>query len=267
MKDRDDTPDDLFGRGSVAAAMAAIGAALFFVLSNPAQSESRDAIALLNKVDDLYRGESSQGQMTMTIVTENWTRTLTAEMASKGKDNSLIRILAPKKEKGTATLRVDRDIWNYLPKVDRVIKLPSSMMSVSWMGSHVTNNDLVRESRFEDDFTCTIEFEGNRDGKSLIQIDCIPLEDAAVEWGKVTLELDGATELPLRALYFDEDLDLSRTITYENVREVGGRDMPTTMKVTPADEPGESTTVSYDELNFDVQLEDSFFSLRRLKES
>ncbi len=227
----------------------------------------RDANALLDKVDDLYRGESSQGQMTMTIVTKNWTRTLIAEVASKGKDNSLIRIVSPKKEKGTSTLRVARDIWNYLPKVDRVIKLPSSMMSVSWMGSHVTNNDLVRESRFADDFDCTVAFDGQKAGRSMVEIDCIPHEEAAVEWGKVGLSMDGDSELPLEVRYYDEDLGLARTITYEDVRVIDNREIPTKLIVVPTDDPGESTTVSYDQLTFDVELEDAHFSLRKLKES
>ena len=235
--------------------------------SGDAFADTRDANALLDKVDDLYRGDSSEGQMSMVIVTENWTRTLVAEMASKGKDNTFIRILEPKKERGTTTLRVGKDIWNYLPKVDRVIKLPSSMMSVSWMGSHVTNNDLVRESRFSEDFDCTIAFDGDKGGQAIIEIDCLPLEDAAVEWGKVGLTLDAAKELPMEVRYFDEDLALARTITYSNLRMVDDREMPTTMIVIPADEPEESTTVTYDKITFDVDIADDFFSIRRLREN
>lgn len=111
-------------------------------------------------MDDLFRGKSSQGLMTMTVVTKHWKRTLTMQWWSKGKDRSLVRILAPKKEAGTATLRVGNDVWNYLPKVKRVIKLPSSMMSGSWMGSHFTNDDLVKESRMADDYTFKITFQG-----------------------------------------------------------------------------------------------------------
>ncbi len=232
-----------------------------------AMAQTRDANALLDKVDDLYRGDSSEGKMSMVIVTENWTRTLVAEMASRGKDNTFIRILSPKKERGTTTLRVGKDIWNYLPKVDRVIKLPSSMMSVSWMGSHVTNNDLVRESRFTEDFNCEVSFDGEKDGQLIVDIDCFPLEDAAVEWGKVGLTLDGVKELPMEIRYYDEDLALARTITYSNSRIVDKREMPTTMIVVPADDPGESTTVNYEELTFDVDLPEEFFSIRRLREN
>ncbi len=250
------------------ASLCLVGLVAVAALNNAAvRAETRDANALLDLVDDLYRGDSSEGQMSMVIVTENWTRTLVAEMASKGKDNTFIRILEPKKERGTTTLRVGKDIWNYLPKVDRVIKLPSSMMSVSWMGSHVTNNDLVRESRFSEDFNCAIAFDGEKEGQAIIEIDCLPLEDAAVEWGKVGLTLDAAKELPMEVRYFDEDLVLARTITYSNLRLVDDREMPTTMIVIPADEPEESTTVTYDKITFDVDIADDFFSIRRLREN
>ena len=135
------------------------------------------------------------------------------------------------------------------------------------MGSHVTNNDLVRESRFAEDFDCEIAFDGDKDGQQIVDIDCIPLEDAAVEWGKVGLTLDGVKELPIEVRYYDEDLALARTIGYSNLRLVDGREMPTTMIVVPTDEPDESTTVSYDQITFDVDLADEFFSIRRLREN
>ena len=127
---------------------------------HPALAESLTAKEILDKVDDLYRGTSSHGKMTMEVVTSHWNRTLSLEFWSKGKDKSLVRILAPLKEKGTATLRSGNEIWNYLPKVNRVVKLPSSMMSASWMGSHFTNDDLVKQSRFADDYTFEVTRQG-----------------------------------------------------------------------------------------------------------
>ena len=119
---------------------------------------------ILDNVDDLYRSNASHGILTLSVTTVNWQRTLTLEQWSKGEDKSLIKILKPKKEKGLATLRVDKNMWNYLPKVKRVVKIPSSMMSSSWMGSHFTNDDLVKQSRMTEDYTFSITFEGMNDG-------------------------------------------------------------------------------------------------------
>jgi len=220
---------------------------------------------ILDRVDDVFRGESSTGRASMTIVTEHWTRTLTLDFWSKGKEKSLIRILEPAKEKGTATLKVGRELWNYLPKVNRVIKLPSSMMSASWMGSHFTNDDLVRESRMAEDYDFQVSFEGERGGTEIVELTCIPKEDAAVVWGKVVVIVERARYLPLSVLYYNEDLELMRTMTYSNVRELDGRTLPTEIVIVPQDEPDEETRVKYETIDFDSVDDDEIFSLRELQ--
>lgn len=220
---------------------------------------------ILDKVDDLYRSESSFGKMTMTITTAHWTRSLTLEFWSKGKDKSLIRILAPKKEKGTATLRSGNDIWNYLPKVKRVIKLPSSMMSASWMGSHFTNDDLVKESRMADDYTFELTFEGKRGDQEVIEITCHPKPDAAVVWGKVLLTVRRSDYLPVDLKYYDEDFKLARTTSFSEIAELGKRTLPTVMTVVPEDKPREKTVVRYTDITFNLNLHDGVFSLRNLQ--
>jgi hypothetical protein len=220
---------------------------------------------ILDRVDDLYRGESAQGSMTMTISTEHWSRALSLEFWTRGREHSLFRIQAPKKEKGTATLRVENDLWNYLPKVKRVIKLPSSMMSASWMGSHFTNNDLVKESRMADDYTFEKTFEGDRDGASIVEITCHPKPDAAVVWGKVVAVVQSDDYIPVEILYYDEEMELARTMSFDDVKEMGGRTIPARMAVVPADKPNESTVMEYHEIEFELELGDDIFSLRNLQ--
>ncbi len=220
---------------------------------------------ILDRVDDLYRGESSHGQLSMTVTTAHWQRTLEIEFWSKGKDESLFRILAPRKEEGTATLRSGNDIWNYLPRVKRVIKLPSSMMSESWMGSHFTNDDLIKETRMADDYSYQVTFEGERSGRQVIELSCQPRPQAAVVWGKVVVTVDAGRYLPLETRYFDEDQALSRVLTFADVAVLGGRELPTRLTVVPSDKPGESTVIHYEKLAFDVPLGEDFFSLRTLQ--
>jgi outer membrane lipoprotein-sorting protein len=227
--------------------------------------KQRDVKSILDAVDDMYRGDSSYGRMRMELVTKRYTRALEMEAWSKGKNKSLIRILEPKRERGTTTLRDGREIWNYLPKVNRVVRLPSSMMSRAWMGSHLTNDDLVRESRMANDFECEISFDGARDGADIIEISCTPKPNAAVVWGRVVVEVEDETFLPRTTGYFDEDIELVRTITFDEVRSFGSRRLPSRMTVKPADKPSESTTVTYEELDFDKKVPDSLFSIRSLR--
>ena len=233
---------------------------------HPALAEPLTAKEILDKVDDLYRGTSSHGKMTMEVVTSHWKRTLSLEFWSKGKDKSLVRILAPLKEKGTATLRSGNEIWNYLPKVNRVVKLPSSMMSASWMGSHFTNDDLVKQSRFADDYTFEVTRQGMRDGQEVVEITCIPKPEAPVVWGKVEVVVRRSDYLPLVIRYYDEGLHLARTMTFSDVKTLSGRSLPTVMTLTPEDKPSEKTQVSYDNINLDVSLNDDVFSLRNLQD-
>jgi hypothetical protein len=249
------------------AACVAVGTLLGVAAAAPAPARgSLTAREILDRVDDLFRGESSHGRATMTVTTAYWTRTLSLEFWSHGKEQTLIRILAPQKEKGTATLRSGNDIWNYLPKVKRVIKLPSSMMSASWMGSHFTNDDLVRESRMTEDYTFAVTFDGERDGTAVVEITCTPKETAPVEWGRVVVVVRRSDDLPLAVRYYDEDLDLARTITYTGIRHLGGRELPTRLTAVPADKPAESTVVTYEDIAFDAPLGEETFSLRALQQ-
>ena len=227
--------------------------------------ERLSAKEILNKVDDLFRGKSSKGKMTMSIKTIHWERTLSLQFWSEGKDKSLIRILAPKKEKGTATLRSFNNIWNYLPKVKRIIKLPSSMMSASWMGSHFTNDDLVKESRMADDYTFEVTFQGKRNNQELIDITCYPKPDAAVVWGKVVVIARPEDYLPIASKYYDEDLNLARTMIFSKIGLLGGRLLPAKMVIIPEDKPKEKTEITYDNIHFDLELPKDTFSLRNLQ--
>jgi outer membrane lipoprotein-sorting protein len=248
------------------AIVALLTAAALFVTGRPVSAAADEVTPreVLDHVDDLFRGSSSFGTFSMQVVTEHYRREMKMEGWSRGKDHSLIRILAPRKEKGTATLKAGSDIWNYLPKVNRVIKVPSSMMGGAWMGSHFTNDDLVKESRMTDDYTYEITFRGERDGKEVIDLALTPLPEAAVVWGKVTVTVLRDGWIPLGLDYYDEDMVLSRTMSYSDVRNLGGRRIPARIEMRPADKPGEHTEIVYHDIEFDLDLPDDLFTLRRL---
>ncbi len=201
----------------------------------------------------------------MEVVTENWERSMSMEVWSLGTEYSLIRITAPKKEAGTATLKAGDEIWNYLPRVDRTIKIPASMMMGAWMGSHFTNDDLVKESRLIEDYDIAISHDGDRDGVTVWELTLIPKPEAAVVWGRIEYQVRQDDMMPTWARYYDEDGNLIRTMTFSDYRVLGGRLVPAVMDVRPEDKPGERTTVRYGELEFDVGIDESFFSLRALR--
>lgn len=221
---------------------------------------------MLDAVDDLYRSDQSRARVRMEVTTPHWSRTLELEGWSKGRDRSLFRILAPKKEKGTATLRVGNEIWNYLPKVRRVMKLPSSMMSASWMGSDFSNDDLVKESRMSRDYTFAFGDVTELDGRPVHEILCTPLPDAPVVWGRLSVLVEGEGDpIPIRITYYDEALKEARVMHFSEVGERGGRRVPTRLVLQPSDEPDRRTVMTYEELDFETEVPDSLFSLQNLK--
>ena len=220
---------------------------------------------ILDNVDDIYRSNTSHGILTLAVNTTNWQRTLTLEQWSKDKNKHLIKVLKPKKEKNLATLRVDNNVWNYMPKVKKVVKIPSSMMSYSWMGSHFTNDDLVKQSRMAKDYDFSISFEGIRDEIDIVEIICIPKKNAVVVWGKVEVVVYREDFIPLKIIYYDEDLKVSRKLEFSNVQTLDNKKMPLKMKMIPEDEPGESTTIQWQEIKFDLAISDDFFSLHNLQ--
>lgn len=244
-----------------------LGLALLCVVPAPLTAMAADTKTvehLLNATDDVARGESSIGVMTMHVKTDRYERTVVMKAWSKGTENSLVVIQSPEKEKGVATLKVGDNIWNYLPKVDRTVKVPANMMSGAWMGSHITNDDLVKENRLSEDFTYVVSEEPkNGQGKWVIEL--TPKADAAVVWGKIVVEVT-ADELPHEIRYYDEAGALVRTMSFNEIKEMGGRKMPTVMRVTPADKPGEYTEIVYNELQFGVDIPDSTFTLQSLRQ-
>ena len=231
---------------------------------SPAQGQT-DPREIMEHIDRLMRGDSSRGVATMEVVTEHWERRITMEMWSLRTDYTLVRLLAPAKEAGTATLMADDNIWNYLPKVDRTIKIPSSMMGGSWMGSHFSNDDLVRESQLIEDYDIEVAFDGERDGLTVWELRLTPKPEAAIVWGHLEFLVRQDDYVPLWAKYYDEDGELSRTMEYSEFSELGGRLVPAVMDMRPADKPGERTTIRYEELEFDIDIDPSFFSLRTLQ--
>ena len=220
---------------------------------------------IIDRVDRLMRGESSSGRVEMQIQTEHWSRSLEMEVWSLGTEYSLVRVTAPAREAGTATLKADQEVWNYLPRVDRTIKVPPSLMMGSWMGSHFTNDDLVKESRIVDDYDIEITFEGVRDGAQVWEFGLTPRPEAAVVWGRIEWQVRKQDFMPTWVHYYDEDGELQRTMTFSGYKVMGGRLVPGQMLVVPTDKPQESTRLIYHDLAFDVPLEKDFFSLRNLR--
>ena len=240
-------------------------ALMILLVAAGALAESRpDAAALSRELDALYRSDSSHGTMTMEVVTPHYARTLTMEFWSKGLDYTLVRILSPKKEKGVASLKRENEMWNYIPRIKKTLRVPPSMMMGSWMGSDFTNDDLMRETSWESDYS--VEW-GEAGGDTLLLV-YRPREGAAVTWARVEAAFNAESRLPYHQDFFDEKGRLARRIAFGELREMGGRRLPTVMTLIPyaEDKRGHRTVMRYDEIEFDIPMPLETFSQHRLRQ-
>ena len=227
--------------------------------------QAQTATQIIERANERMQGESSKAEMAMKIVRPNWERSVSFKSWSKGDDFSLILITAPARDEGTAFLMRENEIWNWLPDVNRTIKMPPSMMSQSWMGSDFSNNDLVRESSIVTDYNHTLLQDTTINGYDCYKIEMVPTPEAPIVWAKVHTYISKDEYLQLRSEFYDEDDYLIRIMNGSEVRELGGRLIPTKLEMIPVEEEGNKTIVTYQNLEFNIDISERFFSIQNMK--
>ena len=236
---------------------------LFCVLAS-AQEPTPEVETIIKKIDQLYRSKTSHAEMEMHIVTPHWERTLAMTVWTKGMDKTFIRIIAPKKEQGVATLRIGNEMWNYLPKTNKVMKIPPSMMMGSWMGSDFTNDDLVRESSMLDDYT--YQFVTPEDASSdHLYVQLMPKEDSPIVWGKIVAAVQSSDYTPVWQRFYDEKGHLMRVMNLKEIRTFSGKTVPSVMEMIPQNKEGHKTVVRWTNATFDSDVDDKIFTRRNLQ--
>ena len=228
-------------------------------------SSAQDAKEIVAKANELIRATSSYAEMTMSIIKPTWSREMTMKIWSLEPDYALILITEPAKDKGTVTLKRKNEVWNWIPSVNRIIKLPPSMMMQSWMGSDFTNDDLVRQSSIVEDYTHSIVGKEVLDGYDCYKIVMTPKPEAGVVWGKIITWISINGYLQLRADYYDEDMVLIKSMSGSNIKKMGGRTIPAHWEMVPNDEPGQKTVMDYINIKFNINIDESYFSQQNMR--
>ncbi|MCF7804392.1 MAG: outer membrane lipoprotein-sorting protein [Candidatus Marinimicrobia bacterium] len=241
-----------------------LGIVVTLVMVATVTAQQPDAREIVRKIDRLYRSESSYAEMEMHIVTPHWERTLRMKTWTQGTEKTFIRITAPKKEAGTATLRIGNEMWNFLPNTNKVMKIPPSMMMGSWMGSDFTNDDLVKEFSLLEDYTFElIDPEDAEDGYLYIQAE--PKDGTPIIWGKQIIKIRAEDYIPVREEYYDEGGTLMRVMNFKDITTFDGRQIPAVMELIPQEEEGKRTELRYLDAEFNTDIDDNIFTLRNLR--
>ena len=243
-------------------AIALLIAALLW--ARPAPADEDTARDLIRKAMDHWRGLTSHSRMTMTIHRPDWERRMTMESWSKGDERSLVRVIEPKRDAGNATLLDDNSMWTYSPKVNRVIKVPSSMMSQSWMGSDFSNKDIAKSTDIIDQYDHSLTATEERDGHLYYTVTSVPHEDAAVVWGKEVIVVRDDYVL-MEEQFWDQDGILVKSLQTLEVAVMGGRPVARVMRMGKLETPDEWTRLTAEHIEFDLELPDSLFTLSNLR--
>ncbi|RLD31735.1 MAG: outer membrane lipoprotein-sorting protein [Bacteroidetes bacterium] len=235
------------------------------LLEQPLGAQQLTAKEIITKADKKNRGETMKGEMTMTIVRPKWERKVSMKMWSKGDKYFMIYITAPAKEKGQVFLKVDKEMWNYVPSISRMIKIPPSMMMQSWMGSDFTNDDLVKQSSIVVDYDHKLLGEETIRDQVCYKIELIPHEDAAVVWGKIISWVTKNGYNLWKSEYYDEDGYLQNREDSYDIKKFGDRELPSRIEMIPADKEGQKTVLEILSSEFNVPIDDSFFSKQNMK--
>ncbi len=259
---------------------------LLLLLALPAAAADLSIHEIVDRANKALRGDSSHGRLEMTIVTPSWTRTVEVEGWNYGRQFAHIIIHAPPKDKDNATLRRKNEMWLWMQRVERVIKIPPTMMHSSWQGSDFTYEDIVKADSIVKDYdhkvletkeeTLTAQEAADlglkETRRTVYKLEGLPRPDAPVVWGKVIFWCavypgPDPDVVPIKEEDYSERGELIRTITLSKVKRVGGRVVPTRLECQPARKPGQKTILNYKELEFDIPLKESYFSLSRLQKS
>ncbi|HHY0418556.1 TPA: outer membrane lipoprotein-sorting protein [Vibrio parahaemolyticus] len=240
-----------------------VAALLFLLFTSLSYAES--AFDIVQKSDQAMRGKSSYSEATMEIVRPDWTRSMTMKSWTKGTELSLVLVTAPAKDKGSASLKRHREMWNWVPSIERVIKIAPSMLSQSWMGSDFTNDDLINQSSIVVDYQHALLGNDSFDGDKIWVIEATAKPDAPVVWNKVTLWISQSTYLQRKVEFYDEFDERVNVLTTYDVKELGGRKIATRMEMKPVDKPGNKTIFTTHQAQFDFDINDDFFSQQQMK--
>ena len=231
---------------------------------NVSTANAAEARDIVRKAIDHWRGVSSVGEMTMIIHRPDWERSMSMQTWTQGNDKSLVRVTAPRKDRGNGTLMHNNSMWNYSPKVNRVIKIPSSMMGQGWMGSDFSNKDVSRADDIVDQYTHKLIDTRVENGQKIYVIESVPLEEAAVVWGKEALSIREDLIL-LEQSYYDQEGKLVKKLESLEIGEMGGRVVALRQRMTKVDTPEEWTEMRVDAIQYDAKLDDSLFTLANLR--
>jgi outer membrane lipoprotein-sorting protein len=239
---------------------------LFFLIIGFAKTVlCQSAKEIVQKADSKMRGATMQAEIVIKTIRPTWTREMQCKTWMKGNNLAMIYIQSPAKDKGIAFLKRKREVWNWMPTLERNIKLPPSMMTQSWMGTDFTNDDLVKESSVVEDYNQMLIGDTIIQSRDCYIVQMIPKPETPVVWSKVIVCIDKNDFLELHSRFYDEDGKLTNTMNSYDIKLMHDRVIPTRFEMIPTDKKGQKTEMIYKNIQYDKPISDNFFVVEKMK--
>lgn len=238
---------------------------LLFLGIQSFNAHAQHAKEIVKKSEQLMRGNSYISTMTMKIVRPSWERTIKFKNWGKDRNLAMTYIQAPAADKGQTFLKRGNEMWTWNPKINRLIKLPPSMLAQGWMGSDYTNDDILKESSIVKDYQHEVINMEQYEGLQCWVVEMTPKADAAVVWGKIVRHIAKEKYFIMKEKYYNEEGELIKSHLNSDIKKMDDREIPTKTVVQQADEPDKKTIVYIDKIDFNVTLKDRFFSQQNMK--
>ena len=245
--------------------MKKLSSLLLFLAIFIMNTQGQDAKEIVKKADEKMQGLSNYAVMTIKIIRPTWQREMKMRSWSLGTEYSMIIIDEPKKDMGTVFLKRKKEIWNWIPSIDKSIKLPPSMMMQNWMGTDFTNDDLVKQSSIVVDYSHSLIGDSTIQNLDCYKIELIPNDNAPVVWGRIVIFIDKNEYMQMRTEFYDEDGFMINLMNFYDVKEMGERIIPTTMEMIPVDSPDKKTIMIYESIEFDIDISEDYFTTQKMK--
>lgn len=215
---------------------------------------------ILKKAEQKLMASTVEATMDVTIKRPKWTKTMSLKTWSKGTDYAMAYILGPEKDKGTVYLKSQNEVYNYLPKIKKTVKLPATLLAQNWMGSDLSTDDLVKMSNYLQDYNASLSGSETVSGRSCYKITLTPKSTADVIWGKLVVCIDKTDYIQLKTVFYDEDLEVVNTLIGSGIKNFGGKNLASKFVMTPSGKSGENTTLVYKNVSFNTPIAASFFT-------
>lgn len=223
-------------------------------------SAQNDAANILDTITSNLRGESQAATLNMQVIRPDEEEGYTMRIYSEGEARGLTRVIAPPRDAGQAFLNDGDNVFIYNPRLRRVLRLPPSGQSDSFLGSDISYNDLAGDD-LQEDYSASILEE--TDGS--ITLELTPNPNAPTPYGKIHLSAEKPSYAPTKITYFDQRDTAVKENILSDYAEIDGLYIPQKFEVKDLLEEGNMTVVTWQDAEFGVEIPKSCFSQNALE--